>query len=73
MNLWSLVTKLLFRGLLENIIKKKNPRARHGGFMLGNTLCRYSSCGKTKFKTTANSAVGATAEVASVFQIPGRY
>ena len=53
--------------------QKKNPRARHGGFMLGNTLCRYSSSGKTKFKTTANSAVGATAEVASVFQIPGRY
>ena len=32
-----------------------------------------SSCGKAKFITTANNAVGATADVASVFQMPGKY
>ena len=32
-----------------------------------------SSCGSIKLSITASKAVGATAEVAKVFQIPGRY
>ena len=38
-----------------------------------NLVYYYSSSGKIKFNTTATRAVGATADVARTFTIPGRY
>jgi hypothetical protein len=45
---------------------------KHGGLNFYN-LNYQSSSGNNKFRTTAKTAVGATADVANVFQIPGKY
>ena len=36
-------------------------------------ILNYSSSGRIWFNTIAKNAVGATADVANVFQTPGRY
>jgi hypothetical protein len=53
------------------ILPKKTP-VKHGGLNFYD-LKYQSSSGNNKFRTTAKTAVGATADVANVFQIPGKY